>query len=238
MNYSNSTGMTTFATATIFPDFNSTLTIKGTALFSQNTTTSSLSISLSLTGLLPNTTHGWHIHSNPGVGKNCSSTGGHYNPFNTTHGSPLSNVSRRHYGDLGNFVTDAYGNVKMNVTDKYLSLFGRVNISGLGVVIHEKKDDLGLGGNPESLKTGNAGSRLACGNIILTLSTPSLNYSRASANVTRTTRSDRTALPTNRLSTPVGIYGQCGGIGYIGSTACDAGLRCQVKSAWFSQCLQ
>ena len=33
------------------------------------------------------------------------------------------------------------------------------------IIIHQDRDDLGLGNNKESLKTGNAGKRLACGII-------------------------------------------------------------------------
>ncbi|TFK38691.1 glycosyl hydrolase family 10-domain-containing protein [Crucibulum laeve] len=35
----------------------------------------------------------------------------------------------------------------------------------------------------------------------------------------------------------VAVWGQCGGIGYSGSTTCDAGSTCVVSNAYYSQCL-
>ncbi|KAE9388964.1 hypothetical protein BT96DRAFT_926785 [Gymnopus androsaceus JB14] len=33
------------------------------------------------------------------------------------------------------------------------------------------------------------------------------------------------------------VYGQCGGIGYSGPTACASGLTCEASSQYYSQCL-
>ena len=57
------------------------------------------------------------------------------------------------------------GTVKLQIADNAITLIGPFNVVGRGIVVHEKEDDLGRGGNPESLKTGNAGGRLACGII-------------------------------------------------------------------------
>ena len=48
-------------------------------------------------------------------------------------------------------------------SDNIIKLRGKMaNIIGRGLIIHEDEDDCGLGGDAESLKTGNAGKRIAC----------------------------------------------------------------------------
>ena len=71
----------------------------------------------------------------------------------------------RHFGDLGNITSsDGVAEGKLFL-DK-----GRLNTSSYGIlgrmiIVHADRDDLGKGGDEESLKTGNAGKRLACGVI-------------------------------------------------------------------------
>ena len=111
--------------------------------------------------------HGFHIHEYGDISDNCNSGCSHFNPFNETHGGP--NSTHRHAGDLGNILSK--NNIASGtITDNILSLnFNKKTcIIGRMVIVHDKKDDLGLGNNPESLITGNAGKRLACGIIGIT----------------------------------------------------------------------
>ena len=48
-----------------------------------------------------------------------------------------------------------------------VDLIGDRSVVGRGIVVHADPDDLGQGNDAESLKTGNAGDRLACGVIKL-----------------------------------------------------------------------
>ncbi len=111
----------------------------------------------------------------------CVSAGPHFNPFGKTHGAPADD--ERHVGDLGNIETDQDGVASFVFSDELLTLNGLQSIIGLvadhhgdplcsnvrssrrAVVVHAGTDDLGRGDNEESLKTGNAGGRAACGVI-------------------------------------------------------------------------
>lgn len=51
------------------------------------------------------------------------------------------------------------------ITDSIISLVGKYSILGRAVVVHSDVDDLGRGGFSDSLTTGHAGTRVACGVI-------------------------------------------------------------------------
>ncbi|KAJ8975391.1 hypothetical protein NQ317_008606 [Molorchus minor] len=107
--------------------------------------------------------HGFHIHNLGNIGEGCTASGPHFNPHNLTHGGPNDTV--RHVGDLGNVLTTSDGISTINITDSVIALDGEHSIIGRTVVVHAGEDDLGQGGDSESLLTGNAGARLACGVI-------------------------------------------------------------------------
>ncbi|KAK2156586.1 hypothetical protein LSH36_209g02079 [Paralvinella palmiformis] len=108
------------------------------------------------------TKHGFNIHEYGDLSQGCSSAGPHFNPFGVVHGSPRDSPEYRHFGDLGNVKENGNGQVIASTKDYLVSLLGPFSILGRSVVVHAGEDDLGRGDNDESLKTGNAGPRLAC----------------------------------------------------------------------------
>lgn len=135
--------------------------IKGTVKFSEDLTNNRIKIDLNISGLKPKSEHGFHVHEAGDLSDKCTSMCAHFNPYGSTHGSP--DMKKRHVGDLGNIITNNKGDAKYTFYDKIIKLRGnKANIIGRGLIIHEDKDDCGQGENPDSLKTGNAGKRIAC----------------------------------------------------------------------------
>ncbi|XP_033226296.1 superoxide dismutase [Cu-Zn], chloroplastic-like [Belonocnema kinseyi] len=111
-------------------------------------------------GLAPGL-HGFHVHEKGDLTKGCASAGAHFNPYMVAHGAPSDPL--RHVGDLGNIQVGEDGVAQVDGTDHYLTLMGVRGAIGRALVIHEKEDDLGRGRTEDSLKTGSAGARVACG---------------------------------------------------------------------------
>jgi len=134
-------------------------TVKGNILFKQEAGGPTLIVG-KITGLAPGK-HGFHIHEYGDLSKGCESAGAHYNPDNVDHGD----IKKGHVGDLGNIEADDSGTANIKLVANRVDLLGERSVVGRAVVVHEDEDDLGKGGDAESLKTGNAGNRLACGVI-------------------------------------------------------------------------
>jgi len=136
--------------------------VAGTLFLSQKTGNDDVLIKGNMTGLLPNTVHGFHVHESGDIRNGCASTGSHFNPGKKEHGDK-GDLTGRHVGDLGNVESDGSGVANIEITDSVISLSGPNSIIGRAFVVHEKVDDLGKGGHKDSKTTGNAGSRLGCG---------------------------------------------------------------------------
>lgn len=148
--------------------------IKGVAVFGENETNvkgvihleekrNGLEIRYEISGLSDGL-HGFHIHEYGDLTEGCHSACSHFNPLHKKHGGPDSD--NRHEGDLGNVLSKnnlAIG--KVFAKGLCLKANSKMSVLGRMIIVHEKEDDLGKGGDEESLKTGNAGSRLACGVI-------------------------------------------------------------------------
>ena len=135
--------------------------IKGVVRFTEDLETNQVRIDVNIIGLKPNSLHGFHIHEAGDLTDKCTSMCAHFNPYGKKHGCP--GAKERHIGDLGNLHTNSKGQSSYSFYDDCIKLRGtKCNIIGRGLIIHSDEDDCGKGGNSESLKTGNAGKRIAC----------------------------------------------------------------------------
>ncbi|KAJ0109052.1 hypothetical protein J7T55_002244 [Diaporthe amygdali] len=99
---------------------------------------------------------------------------------------------------------------------------------------------LGSGGNPSSTSTTTTSTATTS-----TATTSRVTTSSATTLTTTTTSSKQSSPPTSTATTttppagtglPVPEWGQCGGIGYTGSTNCASPLVCACNSEWWCQC--
>jgi len=135
--------------------------IKGTVIFTENFKNNNIKIDVNIKGLNSNSLHGFHVHEAGDLTDKCTSMCAHFNPYNKNHGCP--EAKERHVGDLGNLETDNKGTANYTFFDSVIKLRGtKTNIIGRGLIIHADPDDCGKGDNADSLKTGNAGKRIAC----------------------------------------------------------------------------
>ena len=127
--------------------------VRGAVVFIQSESPdSAVRVRASITGLKPNSKHGFHIHTLGDLTKGCMSAGGHWNPFEAAHGAcplpqpahvtcshsagaPSDAAAARHAGDLGNLVSDALGNCNVEIEDALLTLHGPLSIVGRSVIM-------------------------------------------------------------------------------------------------------
>lgn len=89
--------------------------VRGIASFSQESILEPVKIACTVKGLSPNSKHGIHIHEFGDLSEGCATAGPHYNPHKRKHGGPFD--EERHLGDLGNLISDPFGNSYMCFKD-------------------------------------------------------------------------------------------------------------------------
>jgi len=114
-------------------------------------------------GLVPGSTHGFHIHEKGDCSAaDASSAGGHFNPAASPHGK--AETGPHHAGDADNLIADAQGVAKVDAHFGGVTLGGGASndVAGKAVIVHASPDDY------TSQPAGNAGARVACGVITVT----------------------------------------------------------------------
>ncbi len=136
--------------------------VQGEVIFTENNGTVKMQGEFS--GLNPEGTHAIHLHEKADCSAaDGSSAGGHWNPSDEKHGK-WDAADGFHLGDIGNLKVDKDGKASITFeTDEWCidCADDRKNILGKGIIVHKDKDDF------TSQPTGNAGSRISCGEIKL-----------------------------------------------------------------------
>jgi len=117
-----------------------------------------LSVHVHVTGVAPNSEHGFHLHEKG----DCSapdgtSAGGHFNPSGSPHGPQ---DGPHHAGDMPALKADAQGVVDASFTLGGVGIgagAGANDIVKRAVILHAAPDDY------RTQPTGNSGARIACG---------------------------------------------------------------------------
>ncbi|KAI8820932.1 superoxide dismutase [Chytriomyces cf. hyalinus JEL632] len=165
------------AVAQIFPTTNNTM--HGRISFTQVYSDKQVMIEVDLSGAAPNSVHGLHLHTFGDTSdKLAMKMGGHFNPFNGTHGCSavaaveqddrgrsmytLPETNPFHVGDFGSLTFDGNGAASAVYFSSQLSLWDSSAASflmGHGFVVHAMPDDC------KTQPTGNSSVRLGQGVI-------------------------------------------------------------------------
>ncbi|KDR81235.1 hypothetical protein GALMADRAFT_61235 [Galerina marginata CBS 339.88] len=121
-------------------------------------------------------------------------------------------------GDINNFTAD-------------LNLFFQYLVKNQGVAGTQYIQAIQSGTEPF---TGSANLVISSYSVAINRGTPPATTASGTPSGTPTTAP--TSTPTTGSGT-VAQYGQCGGIGWTGGTACVAPFTCKVSNAYYSQCL-
>lgn len=142
----------------------------GTASFEENAAGTLLTVRV--TGLPPNSKHGFHVHTNPactdttdpstGAAVKFGGAGAHFDPKNTMkHAGPNVSEDQGHAGDLPNLVVDAAGVGTASLSTKKLTVrAGPLSVIDHAVIVHANEDNY-----TDTPPLGGSGGRIGCGVI-------------------------------------------------------------------------
>jgi superoxide dismutase, Cu-Zn family len=117
-------------------------------------------VEANISGLKPNSEHGFHVHEVADCSGDGTKTGAHFNPDGHPHNHPKEMA--RHAGAMFNLKTDANGvGVLKQEVDTITLADGKYSIIGKPLIVHRDPDDY------KSQPLGNAGPRIGCGLIAL-----------------------------------------------------------------------